>query len=386
MLNFSFYNPVHVEFGKDCVAKLAELAPVGKIMLIYGGGSVKRNGAYDQVKAALANATVVEFQGIEPNPRYETCMKAVELTNAEKVDFLLAVGGGSVLDATKFIAAAAKYEGEDPWDILAKFEEGDQVKAALPLGAVMTLPATGSEMNCTAVISRNSTNEKLHFGSELVFPKFSLLDPAFTTTLPERQTANGLVDTFVHTVEQYVTIDVNTPLQDRMSEGVLQTIVEQGPLALEQPDNYDIRANIFWCATVGLNGWLGCGVMQDWGTHMIGHELTAIYGLDHARTLAIVLPALWNRLREQKKAKLLQYGKRIWEISNPDDDTAIDRTITATASFFNSLGVPTSLADYGIDPQEAAQAVQERFAKRREKYGEKGNIDAKMAYEIVSKC
>lgn len=388
MLNFSYYNPVRVEFGQGAVGKLSNLIPEdARILITYGGGSAKRNGSLDQAKTALAGRAVFEFGGIEPNPRYETCMQAVELVKQEKIDFLLAIGGGSVVDGTKFIAAASLYQGEDPWEILLAIGKGIPcpVQAALPLGCIMTLPATGSEMNPTAVISRNSTNEKLHFATPLVFPQFSIIDPEFTKTLPERQTANGIVDTFVHTCEQYMTYEVNALLECEMSEGVLRTLIDQGGKVLADPQNYDIRANLSWCATVGLNGWLACGVPEDWATHMIGHELTAIYGLDHARTLAIVMPALWRKLREQKHDRLLQYARKVWNIADADE-AAIDRAIVLTEEFFHSLGVATSLKDYGIDPEEAATLVAERFAARKVKHGELGNIDAKLTAEILQLC
>ncbi len=230
MRNFEYFNPTRIVFGKGTIAKLADLIPAdARPLLLYGGGSIKKNGVYDQVIAALEKFHVAEFGGIEPNPRYETCMKAVEKVQAEKCDFLLAVGGGSVLDACKFIAAATKFEGDDPWDILSKWVP---VEAAVPLGAVLTLPATGSEMNAGSVINRDSTNEKLFFGSDLVRPVFSILDPETTYSLPPNQTANGIVDAFVHVVEQYATYPGPNPLQDRQAEAILKTLIDEGPKAL----------------------------------------------------------------------------------------------------------------------------------------------------------
>lgn len=388
MLNFTYCNPVNVQFGKGSTASIDSLLPQNcTVMITYGSGSIFKNGAYDQVKAALGSRKVVEFGGIEPNPHYETCMKAVEMVKSEKVDFILAVGGGSVLDGTKFIAAAAKFEGEDPWAIVESSSAGgeDLVKDAVPLGSVITLPATGSEMNCTAVISRVGRQLKLHFASEKVFPKFSIIDPEFTQTLSERQTGNGVVDAFVHIAEQIITYDVNAPVTERMAIGVMRTLVENGPKALVTPNDYDVRANISWSATVGLNGWLGCGVVQDWSTHMLGHELTAVYGLDHGRTLAIVMIAIWRKLKEQKREKLLMLAHELWKLEG-DSDAVIDEAINLTENFFNTMKVPTKLADHGIDNVEAAKTIKERLQSRNKVFGEQGNIDGNLASEIILTC
>ncbi len=383
MWNFTFHNPVKIVFGKGTIAELANLVPPEhKIMMTYGGGSIKRNGVYDQVMAALKGRALLEFGGIEPNPRYETLMRAVEQVKAEDVGFLLAVGGGSVLDGTKFIAAAAKYTGDDPWDILAK---DTSVNAALPLGAVLTLPATGSEMNGNAVISRESTREKLAFSSPLVYPRFSILDPETTYSLPPRQVANGIVDAFVHVAEQYLTYDVNAPLQDRQAEAILLTLIEQAPKVQADPQNYDVRANLMWCATQALNGLIGCGVPQDWATHNIGHELTALFGLDHGQTLAIVLPAVLKHERTRKAGKLLQYAQRVWDIQGLGDEETIDAAIARTEEFFQSVGVPTRLSDYGIKLADC-QAIVERFRERGWKFGEHKAIGAQEVGEILALC
>ena len=313
MLNFTYHNPVQIVFGKGSIAELPKLVPAeAKMLLTYGGGSIKRNGVYEQVTPRPAGRRMIEFGGIEPNPRYETCLKAVELARAEGVEFLLAVGGGSVVDGTKFIAAAVPYKGKDPWDMLTNWI---RVPAnPLPLGCVLTLPATGSEMNGGAVISRNATQEKLYFVSPRTFPRFSILDPETTYSLPPRQTANGIVDALVHTTEQYLTYPADAPLQDRQAEAILLTLIEEGPKALADPQNYAVRANLMWCATQALNGLIGCGVPQDWTTHMIGHELTALYGIDHAQSLALVLPGTLRHQRQRKRAKLLQYAQRVWNL------------------------------------------------------------------------
>lgn len=370
MLNFEFNCPTRVVFGKNTIARLTDLISKDKkVLMVYGGGSIKRNCVYEQVKSALSGHMVIEFDGIEPNPTFETCMKAVELAKKENVDFLLAVGGGSVLDGTKFIAAAVKYEG-DPWEILSKpFPivppfENPVVKDALPLGSVITLPATGSEMNCGAVISRKETDEKLAFGSNKVFPQFSIIDPETTYSLPERQTRNGIVDTFVHVCEQYATYDVNTPLQDSWALGLLKTLIQEAPKVLKNPDDYDARANIFWCATCGLNYWVSLGTVGDWSTHMIGHEITAFYGLDHGQTLAIIMPRVWEYQIESKKGKLARMARELYGCNSSDDMLCARFAIEKTEEFFNSIGQKTKLTDYGVNAEEAAQKVYERFAAR----------------------
>ncbi|MGW8393413.1 iron-containing alcohol dehydrogenase [Pseudoduganella sp. HUAS MS19] len=358
MQNFEFHNPTRVIFGAGQISSLAKHIPSNaRVLLLYGGGSIKSNGTYDEVHAALAGLEhpVLEFAGIEPNPRYETLMEAVALIHRENIDFLLAVGGGSVVDGTKFVAAAAVYDG-DAWDILKI--GGKVVKAALPFGAVLTLPATGSEMNSASVISRAATQEKRAFMSPHVYPRFSVLDPAKTLTLPLRQVGNGVVDAFVHTTEQYLTYPANAPVQDRFAEGLLQTLVELGPQVLARPDDVEVRANIMWTATMALNGLIGVGVPQDWATHGIGHELTALFGLDHAQTLAIVLPGILQIRREAKRGKLLQYAARVWglDAGKGTEDERIDAAIGNTRAFFEQMGVPTRLSGYGLG-SEAIDAV-----------------------------
>lgn len=384
MQNFSYYNPTRIIFGKGQIAAIAKQIPAdARVLVTYGGGSIKSNGVFDQVKAALAGRDWLEFGGIEPNPRYETLMRAVEIVRREKVEFLLAVGGGSVADGTKFIAAAACFEGDDPWDILAKRA---LVGAAVPLGVVLTLPATGSESNTFAVISREATGDKLGFGSEHCYPRFAVLDPETTFSLPPRQVANGIVDAFVHTMEQYMTWSADAPLQDRFAEGILHTLIEQGPQALARPNDYEVRANVMWAATMALNGLIGCGVPQDWATHMIGHEITAEFGLDHAQTLAVVLPGVLRSRRDDKHDKLLQYAERIWGISSGSDDERIEAAVARTEAFFESLGVKTRLAAYGVSDAPAAPA---RIRARLEahgfvKLGERGAITPQIAQDILA--
>jgi NADP-dependent alcohol dehydrogenase len=383
MNNFMFRNPTEILFGKGMIAEIASRIPTGgPVLFVYGGGSIKRNGVYDQVRAALKAHKLIEFSGIEPNPVYETCLKAVEVAKKERVRFVLAVGGGSVLDASKFIAAATCFKGGDPWDILRT--HGSNVTAALPLGTVLTLPATGSESNGFAVISRRATSEKLAFSSNHVFPVFSVLDPETTFSLPTKQVRNGIVDTFIHVMEQYMTYPAAAPLQDRLSESVVQTLIEVGPRTLAPlgagraaPQDYQARASLMWSATLALNTFLGCGVPQDWATHMIGHEMTAFYGLDHAETLAIVLPGVWTHQLNRKREKLMQYGRRIWGV-----DTA-EMAIAKTEEFFHSLNMPTRLSDYGIAADEAADKVRARFAERGTTLGEHNDITPDAVAEIL---
>lgn len=383
MNNFEFYCPTKIIFGKGTIAKLPELIDKSnKVLITYGGGSIKRNGVYDQVKKALEGYNVIEFGGIEPNPKYETLMKAVEIVKNEGVDFLLAVGGGSTLDGTKFIAAASKYYGDkDAYDYF--MVEQNPVLEAVPLADIITLPATGSEMNSGGVISRISTDEKLAFGGVPLYPKFSIIDPQVTFTLPLRQTVNGIVDTFVHVMEQYCTYDVNSPLQDDWALGILRTLIKEAPKVIANPEDYDARANIFWCATCGLNYWISLGVPQDWATHMIGHELTAFYGIDHGQSLAIVEPRLLRNQKVSKAKKLAKLAREVFCVNEPVDLKAADIAIDKIEAFFNSIGMKTKLSDYEIDSNEAAEKIRERFAQRHTVLGEKGAINADTAYDIV---
>lgn len=383
MFNFSYQNATRIVFGKDQISELAHLVPKDKkVLLIYGGGSIKRNGVYQQVVNALSGLSVVEFAGVEPNPAFETLMRATTLVKEQGIDYILAVGGGSVVDGAKFVAAAAVFNG-DPWDILAK---GAKVTTAVPLGCVLTLPATGSESNGNSVVTRYETQQKLAFSSELVFPQFAILDPTVTYSLPPKQVANGVVDAFVHVMEQYLTYPVNAPVQDRFAEGLLQTLIEEGPKALAEPENYDVRANVMWAATMALNGLIGQGVPQDWATHMIGHEITALYGLDHAQTLAIVLPALMQQQRATKRAKLLQYGQRVWQLQHQDQERLIDEAISHTRQFFERMGVPTRLADYGIKADAVDKLVDKLVQHKMIKLGEHRDITPEVSRSILQRA
>ncbi|TVP63774.1 MAG: iron-containing alcohol dehydrogenase [Nodularia sp. (in: Bacteria)] len=383
MENFVFYNPVKILFGKGQIANIAAEIPAdAKILLIYGGGSIKSNRVYDQVKSALAGRNMTEFGGIEPNPHLETLLKAVELVRKEEIDFLLAVGGGSVLDGTKFIAAAVPFVG-DPWDILAKQAP---VTAAIPFGTVLTLPATGSEMNTNSVVTKWETQEKLFFASPLVFPRFSVLDPETTFSLPPRQISNGIVDAYAHVMEQYLTYPVNAPLQDGMAESILKTLIEEGPKTLAKPQDYDARANVMWSATMALNGLIGAGVPQDWSTHMIGHELTALHGLDHAQTLAVVLPGNLTIRRDRKCQKLVQYAERVWGIVDGTEADRITEAIAQTRKFFESVGVRTHLSDYGVG-LDTIPVIIDRFEKRGfVTLGEHQDVNPEIVEKILTLC
>lgn len=380
MLNFDFHNPTHISFGAGRIAELHRLIPAdARVLILYGGHSAERTGTLAEVRAALTGRPVHEFGGIEPNPSYETLMEAVALIRREGVDFLLAVGGGSVIDGTKFVAAAVNYPG-DPWEILTT--GGVRVAAALPFGTVLTLPATGSEMNNGGVITRTALQTKLPFRSALLFPRFSILDPTKSYTLPPKQVANGIVDAFVHITEQYLTYPVDGIVQDRLAEGLLNTLVEIGPRTLAAPQDYAARANLTWVATLALNGLIGAGVPQDWSTHMLGHEITALYGLDHARTLAIVLPSMLHLRREAKRAKLLQYGERVWGITQGTPDERIDAAIARTRAFFESLGVPTRFADYGLGREVIEPLVAQLEAHGMTRLGEKRDVTPDLSRQV----
>jgi NADP-dependent alcohol dehydrogenase len=382
MNNFIFKNPTKLIFGKGNIASLSSEIPAGsRILMTYGGGSIKSNGVYDQVKAALKNFFVVEFGGIEPNPTYETLMKAVALAKEQRVDFLLAVGGGSVIDGTKFIATALRYDG-DPWEFL---QNPSKASHAVPFATVLTLPATGSEMNNGSVISKKATHEKLAFAIAETYPQFSILDPEVTYSLPKKQLANGVVDAFVHVMEQYLTYPSKAMIQDRFAESILSTLIEIGERVVNEKPDYDLRANFMLSATMALNGFISMGVPQDWATHMIGHELTAFYGLDHGVTLAIVEPSLLRIMKEEKRLKLLQYAERVWHITQGSEDERIATAIDKTESFYRSLGIPTKLHEYQLNDAAFDQIIA-RFESRGWKLGENQSITPDMIRQILNGC
>lgn len=384
MTNFELYNPVNYVFGKGQIAKLPELVPANtKILLTYGGGSIFKNGIYDQVKTALKGYDVVEFGGIEPNPRFETLMKAVQIIKEQNIGFILAVGGGSVIDGTKFISAAVKYNG-DPIEILQKRILTKDINAVIPFGSILTLPATGSEMNSGGVITINETQEKLAFGGSALFPKFSICDPTVIESLPKRQLQNGVVDAFTHVMEQYLTYPHEAMLQDRIAESILQTLIEIGPSVVENPTDYKLASNFMWCATMALNGLIQKGVPSDWATHMIGHELTALYEIDHARTLAIIGPNLYRVMFDTKKEKLAQYGERVFGITSGSTEEKAEKAIEKTTAFFHKMGMLTRLSENTDQFEGTADFIVKRFEERGWKaLGEKQNITPEKVREIV---
>ena len=384
MNNFELYNPVNYVFGKGQTEKLANLVPKNaKVLIAYGGGSIFKNGVYDQVKAALQGFEIVEFGGIEPNPRFETLMKAVQIIREQKITFILAVGGGSVIDGVKFISGAVNFEG-DEIEILKKRILFTDITKVIPFGTVLTLPATGSEMNSGAVVTVEATQEKLTLGGSALFPKFSIVDPTVIVSLPKRQLQNGVVDAFTHVLEQYLTYKHDAMLQDRLAESILQTLIEVGPSVVENPSDYKLASNFVWSATMALNGLIQKGVPSDWATHMIGHELTALYEIDHARTLAIIGPNLYRVLFETKKEKLAQYGQRVWNISGNSMDEIAHQAIDKTVEFFHTMGMKTKLSENTENYKETADFIVNRFQERGWlALGEKQNVTLEKVREIV---
>ena len=362
MLNFEFKNPTKIIFGKGQIEKLGKEIPANaKVLLVYGGGSIKTNGIYEQVIQALSNFEVVEFSGIPANPEYEILLDALKVIKEENITYMLAVGGGSVIDGVKFLSAAALYTGDTPWDIL---KNSIRTEKGLPFGTVLTLPATGSEMNSGSVITRKETQEKLSMGGPGLFPEFSILDPQVVQSIPERQLANGITDAFTHVLEQYMTYPIEAFLQDRFAESIMQTLIEIAPRVIKNPADYEAAANFMWSCTMALNGLIQKGVPTDWAVHAIGHELTALFGIDHARTLAVIAPSHYHYNFEAKKEKLAQYGKRIWNLQTGSTDEIAKEAIEKTVGFFHSLGITTKLADYTAEYEGTAEKIFQRFTKR----------------------
>lgn len=389
MNNFQYYNPVRIVFGEGQIDALADLVPENaRVLITYGGGSAKRTGTLDEVKTALQgkHREIFEFGGIEPNPEFTTLMKAVDMVHANDIDFLLAVGGGSVLDGTKFIALTATLDDdadhEKAWEALKGYTR--DIKQALPLGTVLTIPATGSEMNSGGVINYSERKAKLPFGNPLVFPQFSILDPAKTLTLPERQVMNGIADAFVHVMEQYLTYPVNAKVQDSYAESLLKILIEEGRAVKADPNDMATRKNIMWTATMALNGLIGVGVPQDWTTHMIGHELTSLHGIDHARTLTIVLPAVMRELKDSKKDKLLQYAENVWQIRDGSDDDKIEQAISRTEDFFRELGLPVRLSDVDLSTSAIAPIVSQLKEHNMVQLGEHRANDLAVSKRILN--
>lgn len=383
MDNFEYFNPTKVIFGANSIKNLNNVLPTNaRILITYGGESAQKYGTLDEVKRAIGNRYFVEFGGIEPNPQYSTLMKAVELVKQHRIDFLLAVGGGSVIDGTKFISVASLYEG-DVWDM---WSNKKPLNKALPLGCILTIPATGSETNNRAVVSNDELKMKMGYHHKLFYPQFAILDPKKSFTLPSQQTANGVVDAFIHIIEQYLTYPVYNKVQDRFAEGLLLTLIEEGPKALTEPENYDVRATIMWSANLALNGLIAVGVPQDWASHRIGHQITALYQLDHAKTLAIVLPALFSVQRESKQIKLLQYAERVWGITEENKEERINKAIQKTKEFFEQMGMICQLSSYGI-PESAIDEITHSLEKIHHlPLGEHQDIDAIKVRRILSLC
>ncbi|MBQ0533817.1 iron-containing alcohol dehydrogenase [Providencia huaxiensis] len=382
MNSFEFYNPTRIIFGEGKISELDRVIPKNaKVLILFGGESARKTGTLSEVEQALGSRIFDHFGGIEANPRYETLIKAVDKIEKEGFDFLLAVGGGSVIDGVKFVAAAVNYPG-DKWEVVTN--RGSTIKTALPFGTVLTLPATGSEMNKGSVITREELHSKLAFMSEHVFPQFSILDPVKTYTLPVRQISNGVVDAFVHVIEQYLTYPVNAYVQDAFAEGLLKTLIEIGPKALEIPKDYDIRANLMWTATLALNGLIGVGVPQDWSTHMLGHEITVLYGLDHAQTLAIVLPSMLAERLPQKQAKLAQYAERVWGITSGSEQEKALKSIELTRAFFEKMQVGTRFSDYQLTQDVIEPLVNSLAAHDMVKLGEHQDIDLEVSRRVYT--
>lgn len=362
MNNFEYKNPTKILFGKEQIANLSKEVPKdAKILMLYGGGSIKKNGIYDQVNEALSDSEVLEFGGIPPNPEYSVLLKALNVIEDENIDYLLAVGGGSVIDATKFLSGAAYYEGDTPWDLVT---QSKPITKGMPYGTVLTLPATGSEMNSNAVITRAETQEKLPLAGPALFPQFSILDPQVVASIPQRQLANGIADAFTHVLEQYMTYPVGALLQDRYAESILQTLIEIAPAIQKDPSDYEAAANFMWSCTMALNGLIQQGVPGDWSIHAIGHELTALYGIDHARTLAVILPGHYTHTFDNKKEKLAQYAERIWDVKDGSVEEKAKAGIEKTEAFFHSLEIDTKLSDYTKDYADTASTIGKRFADR----------------------
>ena len=373
-MEYSYYNPTAIQFGKGQIKSIVNfISKDQKVLVVYGGGSIKKNGVYDQVVSALDGYTWSEFSGVEPNPSVETLNKAVEIIKAEKIDFILAVGGGSVIDGCKYLAAASLYDG-DGWDFL----EGKQVEKALPLGAILTLPATGSESNVNSVISKKATNEKRYFGSPLLYPKFAVLDSSVMSTLDDRQLANGLVDAFVHTCEQYLTYP-NTSL---LHDGYAQTILKGLHTLAQDWSNRKTelwQENLMLLANQALNGFIGSGVPQDWATHMIGHEITAFYGLDHAQSLAVVQPHLLRVMIEDKQEKLTLMGKEVFDMPHN-----YEMVIEAIEYMYQSIGVPTKLSAYKTDDKVIENITKALESHGMTALGEKGNVTLDKVSRILT--
>lgn len=381
MNDFDFYNPTRIIFGRGQISRLDELIPAdARVMITYGGSSAEKNGTLKQVRTALRGRTLIEFGGIEPNPQYTTLMKAAQMIKADPVDLILGVGGGSVMDGMKFIALAASYRKENAHCLLFD-AEARMALEPVPFGFVTTLPATGSEMNPTGVISYDGG--KFAFASENCYPHFSILDPLVTMSLPKRQIVNGIVDTYVHVLEQYLTYPADARFQDRCAEGILLSLIEIAEKTISDPEDYASRANLVWCATMGLNGLIGAGVPQDWSSHMIGHEITALFGVDHAASLAAILPALLRERLQQKREKLIQYGRRVFDLEAEDPEQIALEAIRRTERFFESIGMATDLGAHGIGEEQLELVTEALEAHGLTNLSEHGDLGPEHVLRIL---
>ncbi len=379
-MNFSYHNATRIEFGQGQIASIKSLIPMNKkVMVIYGKGSIKSNDIYDQVTVALKDHQWTEFSGVEANPTIETLDKAVTSIKDNNTDYILAVGGGSVIDGAKYVAAAACYGGNG-WDILT----GEHViDAALPLAAVLTLPATGSESNSNSVITKGVTQEKLAFAHPLVQPQFAVMDPDVMKTLPKRQLINGIVDAWVHVCEQYLTFPTGALVQEGYAEILLKSLHDLAENFDQQNDQW--RANLMWSANQALNGLIGAGVAQDWATHMIGHELTALYGVDHARSLAIIQPSLLRSQIDNKRAKLEQMGQNVFAL--PQSENLAELTIESIEVFYHKLNVATSLTEHNTNKATAIENIIKQLdLHQQHQLGEHANITLAETRQILEQA
>jgi len=384
MNDFQFYNPVKVNFGKDSLELLPEmLQPYKNILLLYSENVIKDIGLYDRLMTHLDGKNILEYNGIKANPAYEDCMECVEMIRQNPVDLILAVGGGSVIDGGKFISAAAPFKGDDPWDMLAKEEP---IQDTVPLFAILTLAATGSEMNCNSIVSRNSTKEKLAFSNPKLYPVASFLDPTITFTLPPRQTANGIIDSFVHVLEQYLAVNEDTDLQDGLQEGLMKTIIKHAAVVKEDPKNYASRSALMWSASMAMNYIITAGTNGDWAAHMVGHELTSLYGIDHGMSVGIVMPALLDVMEEQKHQRLVLFAKNVWGLENDSEDELVSGAIQRLKDFIeNVAGIELKLSNFNV-ADDAAEVIAKRFTDRGWVLGEQQNIDSETVLKIMDLC
>lgn len=386
MNNFDFCNPTRILFGEGAAEGLRSYIPQDAKVLVVYDAIIEHIGTLDKVLSHVPN-TVFKFNKIESNPKFEVLMEAVELVRKEKIDFILAVGGGSTMDGAKFISIASNNEafiGNESEILHVEPMTDKRITQSIPLATVVTLPATGSEMNPHAVISRGE--DKLGISSPFIYPAVSVLDPTYTFTLPASQLANGIADSFIHTAEQYITFPAEGRFQDRTAEGILRTLVEVADTNLNEPKNYDARANLMWCSTMALNGLIGSGVPVDFATHMIGHEVTSLFGIAHAPSLVIIMPALWRVRKQQKWEKLLQYAERVWDITEGTEEEKIDLAIDKTEEFFRSLGLKTRFSEHGLSFEQVEGVLTLLEKHNMTNLSETGDLDLSWSRKILQEA